>query len=933
VKSLVVAQGYNQWATSTGYAGTDESDTTPPAGETASSTFTDVLGRTTASWKYNTATPTGKRADATATNYTYTAAGRTQTIADNAGNVWQYTYDLHGRQTQLVDPGAGMSSTVYSPGGEVLSTKDGRGVQLTYQYDKLARKTAEFNTTGNVAATGSDQLAAWTYDTLAKGQPTAQSRYTNGASDATHTYTTAVDGYTALYQSTGTTVTIPSAEGNLAGIYHDGSIYSDTTSRLDATRYYGEGGLPGEIVTYSYTPTGLITSFGGTNTYLNDVAYSPQGKVLQTNFGVSGRQFVRTEQYDLPTTRLLKVQDQAQPVTAALDATSYTYNPAGAITSESDVQSGVAVADTQCFGYDQQGRLTAAWTDTNGVTASVASTSVPIAGIGGCVDAAPVAGKVTGGPAPYWESFGYGPLGDRIAETNHDTSVSGTAADRSQTLAYNGSGTTPASLPSAVRSVTSTTSTGSTTSTYGYDTAGNTTSRAGQSFTYDAEGHTASVTDTGTGATTGYTYAADGTLLLQRNPATHQTILYLPYGQELHLDTSSGAVSGLRYYSASPDGVTVLRDSAGTVVYELTDPLRTATTIVDATSLAVTRRYSDPYGNVRGPAPLAWPDQHGFLGKPVDSTTGLSLLGARQYDSVTGRFLSVDPILESGDGRQMNGYSYAADNPVNASDPNGLRAMGDASGSSCGWNGTCTGSAAASPTPDQALVQWISHIHTYHKLAGLMVSEDDPHYARLKQMATTIAKDGQGYGLNGPTQEFLDWDSYCQAHPSFCGPDLSGAIKSALYDENGVMRHFMASYSILVNGDDTARPGSGLGSAEILLTSTPLAMLTGVFTYRSKGTTPGRDNSPKYGPSTIKIDNTKTYLVGSVNESGDFEYGYRGPNVQAPESTLPTELPPGPDTNPLQDLENGFPKTKAGEIVGGTADLLGGFGVGHGPQM
>jgi hypothetical protein len=48
------------------------------------------------------------------------------------------------------------------------------------------------------------------------------------------------------------------------------------------------------------------------------------------------------------------------------------------------------------------------------------------------------------------------------------------------------------------------------------------------------------------------------------------------------------------------------------------------------------------------------------------------LLGARQYNPVTGRFLSLDPILEVGDPTQMGGYSYAADNPASNEDPNGM---------------------------------------------------------------------------------------------------------------------------------------------------------------------------------------------------------------------------------------------------------------------
>ncbi len=93
---------------------------------------------------------------------------------------------------------------------------------------------------------------------------------------------------------------------------------------------------------------------------------------------------------------------------------------------------------------------------------------------------------------------------------------------------------------------------------------------------------------------------------------------------------------------------------------------------IGASTLAVTRRYFDPYGNPAGTAPSSWPDANSYLGKPQDPNTSLDLLGARQYDPVTGRFLSVDPVLETGSPQQMGGYAYAGDNPATSSDPTGL---------------------------------------------------------------------------------------------------------------------------------------------------------------------------------------------------------------------------------------------------------------------
>ncbi len=62
------------------------------------------------------------------------------------------------------------------------------------------------------------------------------------------------------------------------------------------------------------------------------------------------------------------------------------------------------------------------------------------------------------------------------------------------------------------------------------------------------------------------------------------------------------------------------------------------------------------------------------------SDTGLTHLGARQYDPATGRFISVDPILDLAGPQQTHGYSYANNAPVAFSDPTGCRPDGPVGG-------------------------------------------------------------------------------------------------------------------------------------------------------------------------------------------------------------------------------------------------------------
>ena len=83
-------------------------------------------------------------------------------------------------------------------------------------------------------------------------------------------------------------------------------------------------------------------------------------------------------------------------------------------------------------------------------------------------------------------------------------------------------------------------------------------------------------------------------------------------------------------------------------------------------------RYS-PYGELLTDASAYNNDQAGFTGHIRDSATGLNYMQARYHDSVSGRFLSVDPVgfLDNGNPNQFNRYSYTWNNPINAFDPDG----------------------------------------------------------------------------------------------------------------------------------------------------------------------------------------------------------------------------------------------------------------------
>ncbi|WUX64041.1 hypothetical protein OG522_35955 [Streptomyces sp. NBC_01431] len=59
----------------------------------------------------------------------------------------------------------------------------------------------------------------------------------------------------------------------------------------------------------------------------------------------------------------------------------------------------------------------------------------------------------------------------------------------------------------------------------------------------------------------------------------------------------------------------------------------------------------------------------GFVGGAKNTDSGLTHLGAREYDPIIGRFISIDPLLEPDKPQSLTGYAYAENNPVSASHP------------------------------------------------------------------------------------------------------------------------------------------------------------------------------------------------------------------------------------------------------------------------
>ncbi|WP_219905402.1 polymorphic toxin-type HINT domain-containing protein [Actinopolyspora mortivallis] len=621
---VFMAGGVEKWRTEYGYGG-DRKHVTPPQGGTATTTINDARGRKIELRQYEEPTPTGEY---DATSYTYTDAGQLETVTDPGGNTWRYTYDLRGNKTKAEDPDRGATTYSYDAAGQLVAETDARGEKLVYTYDELGRKTATHS-----GSRDGPKLAEWEYDTALQGtgELAVATRWIDG-----NAYQRKFAGYDPLRNPIKAETVIPDSEGKLAGTYTSYFQYAPDGSQ-DSRTYSSVGGLAEETVSHTHDDLGnLLTTWGTIGDdpeYVSDTRYTSYGELARVQMGEVGNRVWQSYYYDEHTRRTKRTIVDAEvpdPMQADL---AYSYDPAGNITSIADQPRG-GVPDVQCFRYDHLRRLTEAWT--TGSRCSQDPTTEDL-----------------GGPAPYWRSYTYDEVGNRLTETRHSA-----AGDTVREYSYDQG-----------HALTSVSTDGTTSGEFGYDATGNMTARKvsgrDQTLEWSARGNLTRVS-TPDGNSTEFVYDADGQRLLRRSPSG--TTLYLD-GQQLRLDAESEELSATRYYQHG-DKTVAMRESGEGLTWLASDHQGTSKLAIDAESLETTRRRFLPFGASRGDQ-TEFPGEKGFVGGTIDDSVGLTTLGVRQYDPSIGRFISVDPVMDLTDPQQMHGYTYGNNNPATYSDPSG----------------------------------------------------------------------------------------------------------------------------------------------------------------------------------------------------------------------------------------------------------------------
>ncbi|WP_181419743.1 RHS repeat-associated core domain-containing protein [Arthrobacter psychrolactophilus] len=650
------------------------------------SAVTDSMGRAQAK------TYTADFDTLTATQGTGTTAGTTtNTFGANTGQSLTQSQSPGGSKTQLAYTNTAAStkylptSTTSDAGDQSLFTYNGAGNALTSSDALAATATLSYNTDGTVATA------------LAPGNGTNKTVYGYNTNHELTTITpvtgTSLTSTSMSYDSWGRTQTVTSAPGITATYSYDSIGRLTQTTFSDST----------PTITYTYNDDGqLITRVDGSGT--TTYGYDQMGRLI-TRANTAGCGTI-TYGYD-----------KASNLTSTTDThgtTNYTYDTAGTPTTLIYLLNGVA--KTLAFATDNQGRSTDTWLEANPTRTTWKArthTDYDTTGRVSRVTAAQGTGDTSNTPVMDL-SYCY------VAGTTAPNCTSTAANDRKNiqwvknnltgdvtTYSYDGAnrltkaviagGTTPAitynySYDVRGNRLTATTTGAATTSQtftanaanqitntgYTFDGSGNLTADPAGSYSYNAAQQMTSVTKAGTTYTRSYAGSGQNELLVQQNPGANFEFTYgrsdangQPTIEQIKRNNSTAYIEH--------DPVTgeplMLRTSSGMQSLYIFDGTGNPAALVTSDAYEAFAYNYDPFG-----VPTLTTDSGGngqpqnpylFKQGTQDRTTGWLKYGARYYNPTTGRWTQQDTLDTPLNPANANRYAYAANNPINFSDPTG----------------------------------------------------------------------------------------------------------------------------------------------------------------------------------------------------------------------------------------------------------------------
>ncbi|WP_185962680.1 RHS repeat-associated core domain-containing protein [Thalassomonas sp. M1454] len=239
--------------------------------------------------------------------------------------------------------------------------------------------------------------------------------------------------------------------------------------------------------------------------------------------------------------------------------------------------------------------------------------------------------------------------------------------------------------PNAVHQVTKINGAGAVNFTY--DNKGNMTSGDNMLAKYNAFSKPVYIDKNG--SETEFSYGADMMRYKKVNLDTGISTIYV--GKLYEADYQNDKLIAWRAYLGK---ATIKYDetNAHQLIYTHSDRLGNGTTFTNHDGEVLNRQSYTPFGKVSAQGStsiLTNLTNRGFTGHESLDTAELVHMNGRIYDPNLGRFMSVDPFIQSPTNTQsINAYSYIMNNPVNGTDPTGYEwvegCIADGHGNDCG---------------------------------------------------------------------------------------------------------------------------------------------------------------------------------------------------------------------------------------------------------
>jgi RHS repeat-associated protein len=697
--------------------------TTPP------STYTTIATYGSYNSQHEPQTYTG--ADGQVWHYTYNAAGQLSTVTDPNSGVTTRNYDASGRLSTVVNANSQTVLTLtYDSADRVLTRTDSQGYVLTYGYDALDRVTSitypdsttdlyDYNfQSGPYVGTASLELRkhtdrlgrVTTYGYDADRRLTSVTEPTSGSGTRTTTY---------AYWENGALKDLIDANGN--DTHWEIDIEGRPTSK---TYQYGTQNAQTEMYTYEASTSRLkaVTDVLGqvkTFAYANDdrltgITYMGSPNTPNVTFAWDARYPRLTSMTDglgttsyaytaVGTNGALKLSSIDGPFSN--DTIGLTYDALGRLSGRN------ITGGNETFGYDAISRLTSHGTPLGtftegylGQTGQITSQSVTNGGTTvstawgydtNANDRRLISITNSGTTRSYALGYGSGPVNPYDIMSITDTAASGHPwATQSHTYSYDlidrlltANQTTPGNFTYGYdaldNATTVTTPSGTVTpapaynglnqiSTWGansyvYDAKGNTLSGDGtRTYQWDAENRLTEIDYVGTSNKSVFSYDGLGRRTIQADTisGTTTTRRFLWCGNRICQTRDGSDNVSRRYLSEGEYNV-----STGQKLVYMPDQLWSVRDVLDASSGNLVQSYDyTPYGSVARSNGTT-PTDYEFSRLFNHPASGLNFAKYRAQDGNTGRWLSRDPLMESGG---TNLYAYAPQNSINGIDPRGL---------------------------------------------------------------------------------------------------------------------------------------------------------------------------------------------------------------------------------------------------------------------